>query len=1263
MAADTSARRPRRAAIATNDGSDDRTTDDALAAFVPRLASELDVHGAPSWASIDGSMLSADISGFTALSERLAGKGKAGAEEITELVNKCFTALINAAYGYGGEVLKFGGDALLVLFRGDGHGRRAVDAGLSMQHALHLAPAAKRAQLTMTVGVAGGPFDVYLAGSRYREILVTGERASEVIRLEGAAAKGDTLVSTDLAALLPDTMLVRDESGGVVVQGRTGDPTSGPAPRHHADADLTPFVPTAVRQQLAGFSGLGGEHRLVTVGFLMVGGVDALVEQHGHDHVAGAFHWLVDDVVDTCTTFGVTVLHTDIAPDGVKFVLCAGAPVNPGDTSDAMLQAALAIAAVESPFVLRQGVQTGRVFAGFLGSQFRRTYTLMGDPVNTAARMLGKAADRDVVAVASVVADTRTVFVSEELEPFLVKGKTEPITAHKVHAASDEVRRDNTSARLYGRAQELEIVGRSIGELGEVIVLTGPAGVGKSRLLDAAWDVAEGLTAFQGSCTPYGAASPYSVFRPLLRVGSGIDVSADPATAGQLLTKIVTQAAPSILPMLPLLAVPFGADVSDSPEATAIDPEFRRARIHDVVVDFLDQTLDGPVFLVVEDVHWIDDASAELLTHLMRAAASRPWTGVLTRRPGGAWQIPDDVDHVRNLDVLPLSPDAIRALAIEVSERALADRDLDVIVERSDGNPLFAIELSRAVSRSGGDALPDSIEGVIATRIDALPAAQRRLLRIASVFGREFELDQVSAVSREPVAIGAELDEMIERVGDGDGYRFVHAMYRDVAYEGLPFRQRRRLHGEVAGVLRSEADDADIAPLLSLHYSEARLHDEAWRYSLVAAASAESQHATWEAASAYERALGAARHARGLTAADRADVAERLGDQYYILGRFDDARRLFELARRAGADAQTRVSLMRRIGSVEERRGQPTSAIRWFRRAAQAVPGTTRDPEWLTIRADIAVAEAGLRTRLGEDDVCVELATRALADAERAGDKRVTALALERLHLGLVGLGAPDTTGAGRRALELHRELGDYSGMARTLTNLGVEAYYDSRWSEATDHYLEALSLAQSAGSVVVAATAAINSAEVLTDQGHWDRALELFEQALRNYESVRYAPGIATTWLFSAVASTRCGDFDVADERLAAARTEMRRLGMLEHLDELDTRQLELDVLRGDASRTRCDELAGRFAGDPVRLSRIERCRALLTDDLAWREQSVLRIAAIDGAPDFERAQSLRVLVAIDPDTALRSARLDEIDGVFAGLGVTHPPPLPGEL
>ncbi len=897
----------------TTQPSDSQST---LTAFVPRLAVELGQAPIPSWTSVEGSMLSADISGFTALSEKLAGKGKAGAEEITSLINTCFTALIDSAYRYGGEVIKFGGDALLILFRGENHERRAADAGLLMQRALHSSPAAKRANLTMTVGAAAGPFDVFLVGSDYRELLITGPRASEVIRLEGEAAKGDTLVDPLIAAALPDDMKLREEHGGWVITGSTGDTPSGPRERDLGDDDLTPYVPAAVVEQLSAFADLGGEHRLVTVGFVMVVGIAEQLDRLAPMGVATALGQLVDEVVAACANFGVTVLHTDIAGDGIKFVLCAGAPVSPGDTTDALLQAALVIAASDSHFVIRQGVQAGRVFAGFLGSPYRRTYTLMGDPVNTAARMLGKADDRDIVVVASAVDDTRTVFETELLEPFLVKGKTEPITAAKVRGLTGHVRRDSAGTRLVGRQKELDVLTHAIGELDAVVELVGTAGVGKSRLLDAAWSAAEGLTIYQGACTPYGAAVPYSVYRPLMRSGSGIPVDASAELTGNRLTDIVAEYAPDLAPMLPLLALPFGAKVPSTPEADAIDPEFRRSRIHEVVVDFLDATLSGPILLVVEDAHWIDDASGDLTNHLVVASSDRAWAGIITRRPEGAWEIPE-ADHVVNLHLEPLDDEAIRQLAIDVSSRPLADRDLDLVAGRAQGNPLFAVELAKALSEAGTDGaeLPDTIEQIIASRFDRLDPSARRLIRVASVLGNLFHEGIVAALlgavddSADAEVAFAEATEsgaIVRRAGSS--WAFTHALYRDTAYEGLPFTQRKQLHRLAADDDRgaSAVDPTAVAALLSLHYSAGRTTSRRGVLAQRRRSIAEAQNAT----SGSGRGTGArARRRAGIAAArcrrgERAGSLERLGDLHYVLGHNDDAERLFQ--RRRGASTMIR---------------------------------------------------------------------------------------------------------------------------------------------------------------------------------------------------------------------------------------------------------------------------------------------------------------------------------------------------------------------
>jgi len=1232
---------------------------DALTAFVPRLAVELGRGPVPSWTSVDGSMLSADISGFTALSEKLAGKGKAGAEEITSLINTCFTALIDSAYRYGGEVIKFGGDALLILFRGDNHERRAADAGLLMQRVLHAAPAAKRANLTMTVGAAAGPFDVFLVGSGYRELLITGERATEVIRLEGEAAKGDTLVDTVIADCLPDSMKLREEHGGWVIAGSTGDEEPGPRERQHVDPDLTRYVPGAVVEQLAAFTGTGGEHRLVSVGFLMVIGVDGLIAADGPGAAAAALHHVVDEVVRIGDAYGTTALHTDIAPDGVKFVLCAGAPVNPGDTSDALLQASLQLARIESPLVLRQGVQTGRVFAGFLGSDHRRTYTLMGDPVNTAARMLGKAEDRDVVAVASVVRDTRTVFITEELEPFHVKGKTEPVVAHRVLAASDEVRRDTSGTTLVGRQRELDVLTRAIGELGEVVILNGGAGVGKTRLLDAAWASSEGLRIFQGACTPYGAASPYSVFRPLLRVGSGIDMNADSEHAGELLTKIIRQNAPGLMPWIPLLAVPFGAVVPTTAEADAIDPQFRRSRIHELVVDFLDQVLDGPVFLVVEDLHWIDEASGELLNHLIAASVGRPWAGVLTRRPEGAWSAPDEAEHLTELHLEPLTVDDIRRVAIDASTEALSDADLDAIVARSGGNPLFTIELSRAVSRGAVDELPDSIEGLISTRIDALAPEQRRLLRIASVFGREFTIDAVTAVgaAAEP---SAELTELVEPLRDRR-YRFRHAMYRDAAYEGLPFKERQRLHDRVAVHLESHADDPNaIAPLLSLHFHEARAYERSWRYSRLAGDQAAGQYAHREAVLAYERAVAAGSRLRTVDDDERRRVATQLGDTLLTLGEYEASFRSYRRARRL-ASGLHEIDLMRRQGIVRDRQGDLATATRWYERCLGRLPpsGGTTDQRSARMRACLAYSAA--RHRQGRFDDCLHWAQRAEADARHLDDDASLASALDRLHVAATYLKLEDADRYGPEALTLHRGLGDHLSTARILDNMGIQAYFAYDWTRALDLYGQAAHEGAIAGDVIEANLGRANAAEVLSDQGHFDRAIVEFADVLRNWTAAGWVFGAATAVSNLALARSRRGDPQTADtvEALDEVLHQFRQLGAEEFVGETLVRRVESATHCSSASSAlSLAERAMTEVDDPRLVSRLRRHIGLahLIDGAPAAAEEALDASWSGSDPKgdkYDHALAGVLLARVTKDSELHRATTQILDE----LGVVAPP------
>lgn len=1205
-----------------------------LAPYVPRLATELAGQPGASWTSIEGSMLSADISGFTALSEKLAGKGKAGAEEITSLINTCFTALIDSAYDYRGEVIKFGGDALLVLFRGDDHERRCANASLAMQIALHSSPAAKRANLTMTVGASHGPFDVFMVGSGYRELLIIGPAASNVIFLEGEADKGETLISPEIAEHVPDHMLGREHAGGLAVSGEPFDPPMDPDPRPWMSDDLTPFVPPQVVEQLSAFAELGGEHRIVSVGFVLVAGVGDQLDTVGPQGTADALGALIDGILAATAPYGVTALHTDIADDGFKVVLCAGAPVNPGDTSDALLQAALEIAASKSPFVLRQGCQTGRVFAGFLGSPYRRTYTLMGDPVNTAARMLGKADDRDIVAVGSMVDDTRTIFESDELEPFLVKGKTDPIVAHKIRSATDEVRRGGAATRLYGREKELQVLSSAIGELGEIVDIVGPAGVGKSRLLDAAWDEAEGLRFFQGACTPYGATSPYSVWRPLLRNGIGIDVNADPAETGRLLTAFVTDAAPDLVPLLPLIAVPFGAEVPSTPEADAIDPEFRRQRIHETIIDLYDTTLgETPVFLVIEDLHWVDDASGDLVNYFVRAAAERPWTGVTTRRPEGGWQPEDGVSHVTTLELEPLTDDDIKRLAIEASTVDLSDAALDLISERSNGNPLFALELAAAAGTSDASDLPDSVEKVISARIDDLAPALRRLVRVAAVFGNRFEAENVEAVlaaDDDNLAVDdAGLAEIVERVDD-EQWAFRHALYRDVAYEGLPFRQRRQLHNDVARTLEARAEDPrSIASLLSLHYSEAGIRDQAWEYSVAAGRDAFAAGANVEAAAAFQRAVQAASSAT--EPAERAEILESLGDAQVMNGAGTDAERAFASARRVEPSLDRDLRLRRKIGSLREQSGRPTAAIRWYLKALKDLDesGETLEAE----RARLLLAAAGVRHRQGQHRACLDLARAAEQHARTAGDRAALALAHDRQHIGLVYLGDASSDEHGEAGLELYRLEGDTTSEARLLNNLGIGAYYRGDWTAAAEYYAAAVEKSQAAGNVIESGFGALNQAEILADQGHWLTAVEILDDVLRNWGAAGYGPGIAISLAYRGIAKGRSGAFEDGLADIVEAIERFTAIGSTELIGEAKVREAEIHLLAGDRpdAHATLAELRDQATEKPALRRRIE-----LLDAVSLAQQGGDAAAALEGlvnvgaTPDYEAAVAEYLLASL---------------------------------
>jgi class 3 adenylate cyclase/tetratricopeptide (TPR) repeat protein len=1228
--------------------------------YLPRLVREWT--DGPGVLEIEGTLVSVDLSGFTRLSERLQAKGRAGAEELVLAVSGIYEGLIGIAERHLGDVLKFRGDALLLFFAHDGHEERACRASREMQWLIRktgkMMSSVGSVTLRMSTGVYTGPCHFFLVESTHRELIVVGPAATATIELESAASAGQILISDRTAEALDPRWVGAPRKGSRLLRDiddaeptpAASDPKPAPAPH-----ELAGYIPQPLRAQLLLEAG-EAEHRQVTAAFLKYTGTDELILEGRALEVHARLSRLAQLIGELTDDLGLTWLESDIDTGGGKLYLVGGAPSSTGEDEDRMLRAVRSVidAADDIDLPLRAGVNRGPAFCGDIGATTRRTYAVMGDTVNLAARLTSRAEKGTILATADVL-DRAHLRFETTAQPFLMKGKERPITAYIVGTPLGE-REETPHVELpfVGRDTELARLGEAVDAARmrqqQFVEIVGEPGIGKSRLLDELKTRALGFTQLVGRCDAYSSASPYAVFRSLLRPLVGITPELDAAAAGAQLTPWIAAVMPDLAPMLPLLALPLGAEVEPTPESEQIEPQFRRARLHEAVASFLSRVLLMPTLVVIEDAHWIDDASRDLILHLTRTAEPRPWLVSLTRRPQGLPFIDPAVDGHVALELDSVGAEAARALAIAAAgDDAFGPDVVNAIVERSAGNPLYIRELV-AASRGAQDvaSLPDSIETLILARMDTLAPEDRFLLRNASVIGAAFELDLVAASLEDTLTDVADLERW-DRLGEfvtweGAGsLRFRHDLFRAVAYEGLSFRRRREMHARIARILEERAGAAtdEVADLLSLHYDRAENYGKTWTYSVAAGRRARDRSANVEATDLFQRAIGVGVNA-GAEAAAIAEVAEALGDVAELTARYDQAESAYALARKlVREDAITQTHLLRKEGILRERGGRYSDALRRYGSALSVLEDAPDSVEKTRSRADVELAYAGVKYRQGRFADAREWAERAAANAAEGDDRTRLAHAYYIAHIAAVDSGARDPEHRDA-ALAILEEVGDLARLTNLQNNVGIEAYFDGRWDEAIDWYRLSGESARRVGDIVNVARAANNEAEVLSDRGRPEEARELFEEALRVWRSAGYRIGIALATANLGRVAARSGDFDDAHRLLDDALEMFTELGAEAFVAETQTRIGECLVLEGrhkEASavlaqlREHGSAMAERLAGYAVIQSRAPFPRAKPHFDAA-REAAqsspyelALTLAAVAEATGTEDEQAEAIL------------------------------------
>jgi class 3 adenylate cyclase/tetratricopeptide (TPR) repeat protein len=1151
----------------------------AATAYVPRLL--------PAWAAaeqgpahrvVDGSLLLFDITGFTPLTERLARRGREGAEELSNLLDTVFSQLLMDAEDEGGDLLKWGGDALLLLFDGADHGRRAARAGLRMHRVLAQIGRAKtsigRVKLRASAGVESGPVHLILAGNPAvrRDLVLLGPTATAVTMLEHAAGIGEVLVGDATAADLGPGLVRPHEGWGHLLSGVPTPANRPPQPGPEATAAV---VERLLAPQLWAYLSQPArepEHRTVAVAFLRFDGTDTVLAEEGAGVVTAAVDEVLLNVQEATAAHEVSFLDTDVDVNGGKVLLVGGAPRSAGDDTDRLLTAVRETIDRAGRLPLQAGISHGRVFTGDTGSPTRRTYSVKGDAVNLAARLAAHAESGTILMAADVLEHTRRSYAVNDAPMATLKGKSKPVPVVTLGKPLEPRRQQSSEDVFIGRDAEMAILRGATEQLingsGGLIEVIGEPGIGKTMLVDEAVAQAEEVTVLHCDCERTGVGSPYTPVRRLLHQVLGTNSSMDPDTIANCLQDCVITAAPELRPWVSLLGVVLDVTIPPSPEVAELEEQHRAERVPELVADLLERLVPSPVMLVIEDSYLADAASEGVLTTIARREQQQPWLLLVTRdgRPTG-W-IPAASGRI---ELGPLDMTS----SIELAEMATPDRPLppaiaEELAVRSGGHPLLLRELARAAARGEDpDELPSTVEELAASQIDQLPPAQRSLLRRAAVLGDEFPEDLLMQMLTDvaPERSGTELLAGLAGliVPTGHQLRFRHPILREVAYAGLPYKRRRELHALAAEVLETATGAADRRPeILALHYFVARRYDKAMDYGWRAGERAMARYAPAAAADAYRRAAQAARLSAGVSPSERSFYLEALGDAEYLAGRSTEAAAAYlEALRSVRGQPLREAHLALKQTRVERRRGHYSNALRRASLGLRAVSDMT-DPEAAAARAQLQARYALCRVSQGRYADARRWAERGLAEAEAVHELEAQAQAHLVLHAVAVASGGSSGEQHGEAALQIFEQLGDLTGQAHMLNNIALQRSAEGRWPDALLMFKRAAETFRRIGDASNAANADYNRAEVLVRQGRLDEALPLLENTLRVARAVGDEDLVALVRKEMGRAQSRAGDVAAGLILLEEARSQLTRLREPHEVVDADIAAAEAHLLAG---------------------------------------------------------------------------------------------------
>jgi class 3 adenylate cyclase/tetratricopeptide (TPR) repeat protein/type II secretory pathway predicted ATPase ExeA len=842
-------------------------------------------------------------------------------------------------------------------------------------------------------------------------------------------------------------------------------------------------------------------------------------------------------------------------------------------------------------FSLRVGINSGEVMAGAVGDR----YTVMGDAVNVAAR-LQAAGRRDSVTVGeSTYRATRGTISYKRLEPLRLKGKEEPVPAWEATAAVAEPRRAVVRARtpLIGRKEEagmLVSLAERVQREGRphLVTVLGQAGVGKSRLLrelmSTLIDSDDRPTIRTGQCPPYGAGLAYWALAEVLKEEFEISDTDAPEAAWEKLRSGVSEMMSELGDPgsgernAALLAIPLGLDAPEEFQQVEADPQRMREALFSAaraVVEAIARR--RPLVLAIDDIHWADEGMLDLIDHLTRWVRAPLLLVCLTRdellerRPG--WG--GGRRNTTTIALEPLTENETRELVAALLPDSDGGNVVPQVAERSGGNPLFAEEMVNRLLEEDtveAEALPSTVQSLLAARLDSLDRLERRLLQSASVVGQTFWEGALAGTAEEEgldlgrtIAALEEKDLLVPSAGSrfaGEReYAFKHVLIRDVAYGMLPKSVRCRKHVEVAEFIRERAGERSdgVIGLIAEHFaraaalgSEAGLESDALTQLQAQAlealeAAGDAAAALYSNAEAFDRYTAALELGESLDADVASRIGEKQGDVALRMGRVDAAVTVWERClehHRVQEDLARVADLHRKIGAAFWHKGDRRASIDNYQRGIDLLKDGPPCLELVRLYEEAA----SLYMHTGDNMLAIYASEKALRLAERLDEAR----AASRAH-GIFGrvFGRIGDSEKARENLERSVALARDSDRAEAVRALLTLGYHlevsEADYAEAAEAYREALEIAQEVGDLPSQVELHASLAQLAVHGADWDEVERATEASSKLAEREGLHGKLCFPDVMRGILSWRAAEWDRATSYYRRAHEQGEQVGRSE--------------------------------------------------------------------------------------------------------------------